>query len=48
MVPGNSVLFRVGLDVALKVHVIPFFDVVRVERAAQRHGKDWLVCGRRY
>lgn len=37
MIPRDAMLFRIGSNVALEVHVITLLYVIRVKSTAQRH-----------
>ena len=47
VVPEHFLYFWVGIDVALKVHVVAFLDVLRVEVAAHLESHHRLVWRRK-
>jgi hypothetical protein len=47
MSPRDSVHPRVGLDIALKVHVNAFLDSAAVDVAAELQVNDRYVCGQK-
>lgn len=42
--PGELAPGRIGLDMALEVHVVAVFDVVRGERRAEPQRHDRRIC----